>query len=752
MSAPLRQWLLYALFLLSGPLYVSAQAGNRPKIGLTLSGGGAKGLAHIGILKALDSAGLRVDYVTGTSMGAIMGSLYAIGYSGDSIYQIAKSMNWNVLLSNKSSLNAFIMEEKAEYGRYALEIPMEKGKFKMPSGVLEAEELWLKFNELYSPVYGVRDFNQLQRPFKCIATDLATGEAVVMDKGDLISAVRSSMAIPSVFTAVPYEGKKLVDGGLIRNFPVSDVRKMGADIVIGSNVASGLLSAEKLTSPLQVLMQIAFYKEAGLSSDEIALCDYYINHPVGAYTSASFASSDSIIAIGLEMGRQYYPAFKKLADSLDAIYGPPEKISFPSIDDKVFIRKIITDSIRVISQPFLRRMMGIKEGHAYSTRELEDAIRQVYGTRYFSRLYYQLDSVGYRMADMRLKAEEYAPITAKLAINYNTLTNIMLIANLSLRDVFGKPSILSFTAGLSENPRLRLEYTRIFGTKKVPLAWVSEGYLERQEFSYYDDYKALGQYRSFSSYADTRLQLAYKRRQSYAAGVHWERVDVNPLSGQLLQLSGNNNYFQGYLRYEYNSHDRLFLPRKGTYALFEPSVLVSQSRNVKLNGQPLNGDSLNVLRGDFFRTRFQIEKVVPVSRRNYLTLQAESAINFNSNQVVFNDFAVGGMVPMMRNQVSFAGISDLAIRTNSLLKGALNWRYQFTGSTYAAATFNLMYHSFLKAEEGNAYTRHLLNGYALTLGFDSVIGPLEFSFMYSGNSGILKNYVNLGYRFSRAAF
>lgn len=750
MSARRRLQILYFLLLF---LPLAALAQQRPKIGLTLSGGGAKGLAHIGILHALDSAGLQVDYVTGTSMGAIMGSLYAVGYTGDSIYQIAKNMDWNILLSNKSSLNAFIMEEKAEYGRYALELPMQKGRFSIPTGVLEAEELWLKFNQLYSPVYGIRDFNRLQRPFKCIATDLATGEAVVMEKGDLISAVRSSMAIPSVFTAVPYEGKKLVDGGLIRNFPVSDVRKMGADIVIGSNVSSGLLSAEKLTSPVQILMQIAFYKEAELSRDEVALCDLYINHPLEKYTSASFYSSDSIIAIGMEMGRQYYPVFKKMSDSLDAIYGPVEKkCAFPDVSERTVIRKIISDSLRYISQPFLRRMMGLKEGLAYTTQELEDAIRQVYGTRYFSRLYYQLDSVAPNTADMRLIAEEYAPVTGKLAINYNSLSSIMLIGNISLRDLFGKPSILSFTAGVSENPRVRLEYTRIFGTKRVPMAWITEGYLERQEFSNHKDYVAVGQYRSFSTYFDTRLQLAYKRRQSYSGGVHWEKVDIKPVSGTELKLRGNNNYFQTYLRYEYNSHDRLFLPRKGTYFLFEPSIIVSQSRKVTQHGLPLSADSLAMLQGDFFRTRLQVEKVIPVTRRNYLTMQLESDINYNTGQFFFNDFVVGGMLPMMRNQVTFAGLADVSIRTNSLVKGALNWRYQVTNAVYTAGTVNLMYHSFMKNEPKNTYSNHLLNGYALTLGFDSAIGPLEFSFMYSPNSGVLKNYVNFGYRFSRGAF
>lgn len=746
---------LIFLLLVSIATPLAAQNNERPQIGLTLSGGGAKGLAHIGILKALDSAGLQVDYVTGTSMGAIVGSLYAIGYSGDSILQIASHLDWNILLSNKSSLNAFIMEEKNEYGRYALELPMEKGRFRIPSGVLEAEELWLKFNQLYSPVYGVKDFSKFQRPFKCIATDLATGEAVVMEKGDLISAVRSSMAIPSVFTAVPYEGRKLVDGGLIRNFPASDVKKMGADIIIGSNVSSGLLSAEKLVSPIQILMQIAFYKEAELSGDEVALCDYYINHPVSKYTSASFNSSDSIIAIGVAMGRQYYPIFKHLADSLDAIYGPGKKIGFPAIEQKVKIRKIICDSLRFISQPFLRRMMGLKEGNSYSTKELEDAIRQVYGTRYFSRLYYQLDEVGPNEADMRLIAEEYAPVTAKLAINFNTLSNIMLIGSISIRDLIGKPSITSLTVGLSENPRMRMEHTRIFGTKKIPLAWVTEAYLERQEFPSFVKYRQVGSYRQFSAYIDTRFQLAYRRRQSYALGVHWEKVDLKPLSETAQDFEGKNTYFQSYLRYEYNSHDRLFLPRKGTYFLFEPSLIISQSKDViyKSNGVPVyNLDSIGLNFGSFLRTRLQVQKVIPVWRRNYLTLQGETDINFNTNQFLFHDFVIGGMLPIMRNQVSFMGLQDASMRANSLVKGAINWRTQITGNVYAAAGFNLLYHSFLKEELWAEDRFQILHGYALSLGFESPIGPLEFSFMFSGNSGRLKNYVNFGYRFSRGAF
>lgn len=743
------------LFLLCFSLvHAVAQTPQRPKIGLTLSGGGAKGLAHIGILKAIDSAGLQVDLVTGTSMGAIVGSLYAQGYSGDTILKIASKLDWNILLSNKSSLNAFIMEEKNEYGRYALELPMQAGHFSIPSGVLEAEELWMKFNELYFPVHGIRQFDQLKRPFKCIATDLATGEAVVLDKGDLISAVRSSMAIPSIFTAVTIDKKKLVDGGLVRNFPVSDVKAMGADIIIGSNVSSGLLSSEKLTSPVQILMQIAFYKEAESTKKEIELCNYYISHPLEKYTAASFPSSDSIIAIGMQMGKLYYPMFKRLADSLNAIYDPVPMVRVPAAPSTITIRRIITDSLRYISPFFLRRMLALKEGNSYTAKQLEDGIRQAYGTRYFNRLYYQLEPVSPGVADMRLIAEENAPITAKLAINYNSFSNIMLIANMSIRDLIGKPSITSATIGISENPRVRVEHTMIFGTKKIPMASVSEVYAERQEFGQYRDYKVIGNYRQTNYFFDTRLQLAFKRRQLYAVGLHWETVALKPLSETALDVNGKNNYFQGYLRYEHNTHDRLFLPRRGVYFLLEPSVIVSNPRDIKIisNGTPiLDLDSLGIKDGSFMRLRMQVQKVFPLRGRHYITVQGEAAGNLNTNQLIFHDFVIGGLQPMMRNQVSFAGIADAAVRTNSLVKAAVNWRYQFSGSVYTGLTVNAMYHSFLKKglTENNG---SFLSGYGITLGIESPVGPLEFTFMYSDQARILKNYVNLGFRFSRAMF
>ena len=277
------------IVLFSVCLADAQQKSGRPKIGLTLSGGGAKGLAHIGILQAIDSAGLKIDYLTGTSMGSIIGAMYAAGYSGDSIEQLARGLDWDLLFSTSPQLNAISIEEKSEYQNYAIEIPFEKGKFKIGKGIIEGQELWLKMSDMFEPVYNITDFSKLSIPFKCIATDLATGDAIQMDHGNIVTAIRASMAIPLVFTPVKYENKLLVDGGVVNNFPVLDVKQMGADYVIGVNLSTGLDRAEDLESALDILLQIGFFKDAENFEKHKSACDLYIFPDLKGYSTGDFA-------------------------------------------------------------------------------------------------------------------------------------------------------------------------------------------------------------------------------------------------------------------------------------------------------------------------------------------------------------------------------------------------------------------------------------------------------------------------------
>jgi NTE family protein len=198
------------------------------------------------------------------------------------------------------------MEEKDEYGKYDIELPWVNHWFRIATGVIEGQELWLKFAELFRPVYTIKDFHQFSIPFECVATDVSTGDALTLDSGDIASAIRSSMAIPSLFTAVEYNGKKLVDGGVVRNFPVQNVRDMGANLVIGSNVSGPLLTSKQVTNAIQVLLQVAFFREAEDTRKQIPLCNIYIQQPLEKFGMGSFGEADQILDEGLKKGRELY--------------------------------------------------------------------------------------------------------------------------------------------------------------------------------------------------------------------------------------------------------------------------------------------------------------------------------------------------------------------------------------------------------------------------------------------------------------
>ena len=209
------------IFLLS--IGIANAQNQRPKIGLVLSGGGAKGVAHIGVLKAMEEAGLTPDYITGTSMGSIVGGLYSIGYTADELEQIVKDADWGQLLSNKIPLNKVTQEEKFYYGRYLLEFYIQNNKLQYPKGIIEGEALMQLFSNLTRPVHGIEDFKDFPIPFACVGANIVTGEPVVLNKGSLAMSMRASMAIPTIFTPVKIGDTLMVDGGLLRNMPDGQV-------------------------------------------------------------------------------------------------------------------------------------------------------------------------------------------------------------------------------------------------------------------------------------------------------------------------------------------------------------------------------------------------------------------------------------------------------------------------------------------------------------------------------------------------
>jgi len=228
--------LLPIAFLLLPITSFSQETTKRPKIGLVLSGGGAKGFAHIGVLKVLEEAGVKVDYIAGTSMGAVIGGLYASGYSATQIDSIFYNTDFDELLQDYIPRSSKSFYEKRNDQMYALTLPFDKLKIGVPIALSKGMYNYNLLSKLTHKVRHVRDFNKLPIPFLCIATDIEKGEQVILKEGYLAQAMLASSAFPSLFSPVEIDGKLLIDGGVVNNYPVEEIRKMGADIVIGVDV------------------------------------------------------------------------------------------------------------------------------------------------------------------------------------------------------------------------------------------------------------------------------------------------------------------------------------------------------------------------------------------------------------------------------------------------------------------------------------------------------------------------------------
>jgi len=733
-------------------LFQSAMAqppAHRPKIGLTLSGGGAKGLAHIGILKAIDSAGLNVDYITGTSMGSIIGSLYAIGYSADSIEKITRSIDWDLLLSNQSSLRSIFMEEKDEYSKYVVELPWQNNKFRLPSGLLQGQELWLKFSEWYFPVHQEKDFSRFSIPFRCIGTDVGNGEAIVMKDGEIVSAIRSSMAIPSVFTAVDFNGKRMVDGGIVRNFPVRDVKEMGADIVIGSNVASGLLPSEKVRNALQILLQIAFFREADDAKTEVPQCDIYIPFKMEKFNMGSFGEGKAILDLGIEEGRKLYPRFKRLADSLNALYGPAAlKTNRLPLVNTAIISSYEVHGVERTSKEFFVHTMDLLLNRSYTAKNLANMVRQAYGTRYYSRIIYSLVPQPDGTSKIVFDVTENPFTFAKLGIHYNRFTGIGVIANLTARNFFITNSRSLVSVNIGESFRIRGEHLQYLGRLKN-FALVAETQFDRFDVNTYDQYKQDGLYKQNFFKFGERFQFSPSRSFSIGVGHRFEWVHYTPKISKGIELKGSNDFNTVYGFVAHNSLDRVILPRKGVKLYGEAGRVFDQHPNLNflLDGEPLsNPDSTKFSTYPYLRTTLDVESYIPFGRRATLLLNGQGGINFNYKRNVLNEFAIGGLTKQFRNQITFAGLQEgtLYAPTVAMLQGGL--RVMIFPNSYLTGKANVLFTNFISRSDF-FQNPDFLSGYSLTYTYNFALGPLEMSTMYCDQTNKLQWYINLGIPF-----
>ena len=724
---------------------------QRPKVGLVLSGGGAKGIAHIGVLKAIDSAGLKIDYITGTSMGSIIGGMYATGYSGKEIEKITKKMNWDELLSGKPVYRDVSIDEKDEFGQYSAEIGIKNHKPQFATGLIDSQELWLTLNEMFLPVYNIKDFSKFNIPFKCIATDLSNGKPVVLSDGDIVAAVRSSMAIPSVFTAVDYDKTKLVDGGIIRNFPVKDVKEMGADIVIGVNLFTGLPDINTLDNVLDVFYQITQYRDADDLVEEKKLCNLVIEPHLEKYSAGSFDATDSIMDIGDQVGKLYYPYFKHLADSLNAkypvVYDPNNRL--PKVET-ITIDDIVYEGVEKTSKSLLLEKLGVKPGFAYTAGQINNGFRKAFASRYYDNIYYSLVPTSDGHAKLICKVHEKALTQLKVGVSFHSFTGPALLLNLTSRDLLLKKSRTMAKFALGENFRILLEHKQIFGPRAnnfFNLSW------ERQNLpmNRYDGTQRLFVYGVAYSQTDLNYTRVIANDWSMSAGISYQRNKFSPDVVSDDFYKGNISNYYAYLLSESITTDRVNFPTKGH--LFTAQGGVVFGRKAQIEHTMPDGTSEDVSAwlnnaNDYYKFLFNFTQFHSLNRQWVLFYTLQSGVCLRSQGFIVDNFYMGGIQQLFRQQIAFSGLNEEQINSSSTASGMLGVQYNFIGNLFIMGRANSgMYNFSTETKAWDSNTVKSINGFSLGLGYNLGFLPMELTAMYSPEIGKVYSHVKIGFVF-----
>jgi len=760
MSRRFLPMLILALMFLPQFLYAQSERGERPKIGYVFSGGGAKGMAHVGVLKVLEEVGLEPDYISGTSMGSIMGGLYSIGYSAEEISHIIETVDWSTVLTNEIPANQVIMRRKGDYSKFMMEMPVYNGKPELPSGLIEGQKLSELFSELTWRQAGVNDFNDFPTPFSCIGTDILKGGMVEMNSGDLSSAMRASMAIPSVFTPVIRDTSHiLVDGGVVRNFPVQEVIDMGADIVIGVYVGfDSQMKPEQLRSLTSIMARTSLLSGAEDVQSQVPLVDHMIVPDLTGLTPSSFTSGVEIMERGEMAAREQIDRLKALADSVNALGPPKVKHLLPS-HDSILIKEIIIQEATPAMTSFFVASLGLETDSWITNDQLNAGIDRLFGTLIFDKIDYYFESLeeGYRLV---FRTKDKPNNSIKFALHYDNDFGPGVILNYTLLNSLIEGSRFSITADISESPQLEGYYDIYLGKKRKTIASAFATAARAKLPMFNENEVDIGDYgRSYLSGGLNFSQILKINSQLNAA--FYYRYSSLKISQTIKEYNPELEYLDNFifsgpqfsLGFQHNSFDHLVVPTKGTRAFLN----YRQSLGTKFISNFNFPDSLNL---DNSLVEFMDPYwVVTGAWESYFSLGKKVSLNFefgvgvSANEKPFTDnFYVGGYRYNLRqHQVAFVGLNSFELLQGNYVKEKIAIQYQVIPNLYLSALGNLI----LVADDNAEFLDNILEfsskGRYIGAGAGAVyktpVGPVS---VFLGSRTDTWNpiwYINIGFTF-----
>lgn len=696
------------------------------KTGLVLAGGGARGLAHIGVIKALEEQGVRIDYISGTSMGALVGGLYASGLSIQEIETFATTVEWEQILNDNP--NRLFLSFRRKQDQYDYHIPGELGmrnwSFLFPGGLLQGQQQYNLLAGMItkSPSQGqISDFSKLPIPFSAVATDIESGKAIILNQGNLAHALRASMSVPGVFSPVRINNHLLVDGGLTNNTPINVVREMGADIVIVSDVHTPLYRKEELGTFVKISNQILASlttKNSLTQLKSLKANDIHIKPNVAGFTSSSFNLVQNIIDAGYQAGIAKSTALAKLPNA-----SAPKS---PNASAPLIIHDIQINNNTHLSHQMIRQHLHQRLNQPLNNDLLEQNLATLYGMGFFQLLTYAIEQQDNKNT-LVINAEEpsWGPNFFKIKFNLASNFSDNNTFNLGLRHTYMPANSM----GGEWRNEFQIGENRLFSSAYYqPLNDQHEYFLQPfikftdhvYKITDQDERNLYAEFRAEQQTVSTGLTLGYNisTNLNVSLNLYAENGDilVGPKSGAQLKRNYQDNVLA--LKIAYDTLNQVSFPEKGSR--FQLDVLNNR-----------DGLSPTDLGQEW---QLETSQYFSINRHTFNAyVQYIEANNGKTDDVhAFN--ALGGFQRL-------SGFSDDSLLGNQLAFGRLKYQYRLSGNSGSSLNFPLYLGATLEA--GNVYDKKAIDPQKRTFSFDNLLGA--GSVYFGINSFLGPVYLAYGY-------
>lgn len=688
------------------------------KIGLVLSGGGAKGFAHIGLLKVLDEEHIPIDYIVGTSMGSIIGAMYSMGYSGKEIEEFVLNEDWMDYFNDDITRTNEMIENKVTADRYITTFPIKNNKFYIPKGVVKGQKINQLLNKVFINSSDISDFSQLPIPFACVSTDAESGEAVVLKEGSLSEAVRASISLPGILDPVNLNGQLLLDGGLSNNFPVSVAKDFGASVVIGSQVLEGLYNKEKLDSAVLIMNQAIAYKRIDITNNETKKVDILVSPQLDDYNIFSYTKIKEIIEEGEKAARAQITELKKLKN--EEKY---KKIKLKSIKEnrKFHISKLLINNATSMNSKIIENTLKLELPVELTKSDINSLITKLYSLRIFSKVNYRLINNAL-VIDVEEKIDRYVNV----GFNYNDSTKGDLFMKFTdeRQNFIGNKTEAELLLG--DDKFARIENTWYLSPFK------SLGYYLGMNWSTINNYNVMINRTGVLDFDinlmnyDFGLKTYFSNSKNLGIGVKNEYVNIksNTATSYKELEDYKNRYTIAYLSFTLDSLDNVYFPKSGVYIDGAINYLITE-RPLKL---------------DFSSYNIKMNKPIHLSSKSYLNVGLEKKhINVNNISPIYIP-SLGG-VYNRQNSINFWGLNPSEFLSNDITSIYNEWFYEYNPNKYIIFRVN---EALLKPN--SVFQEKEIFGGGIGIAIKTAIGPLQFIISKSDREDWL-GYLNIGYNF-----